>query len=73
VQPGFDDTQRQGDVTYVDGRSRRDVEWLGNSCGTRSLASDNFERLYQFAVELSVRAVLCDSLNADEIRRIAAR
>ena len=65
----FDDTNpTKEDVEYVDA-IKEDVEWLGFSWDALLYASDYFEALYQFAVELikSGKAYV-DSLKADEIR-----
>src|SRR3954447_12669580 len=65
----FDDTNpTKEDVEYVDA-IREDVEWLGFKWDALLFASDYFERLYQFAVQLIGRGqAYVDSLNADEIR-----
>jgi glutaminyl-tRNA synthetase len=65
----FDDTNpTKEDVEYVDA-IREDVEWLGFKWDALLFASNYFERLYQFAVELIRRGqAYVDSLNADEIR-----
>ena len=65
----FDDTNpTKEDVEYVDA-IREDVEWLGFRWDSLLFASDYFERLYQFAVELIRRGqAYVDSLDADEIR-----
>jgi glutaminyl-tRNA synthetase len=67
----FDDTNPlKEDVEYVDA-IKEDVHWLGFDWGCREYyASDYFERLYQFAVELikSGKAYV-DSLSAEEIRQ----
>src|SRR5438876_3447844 len=65
----FDDTNpAKEDIEYVDA-IKEDVEWLGFEWDGLFFASDYFERLYQFAVELirQDRAYV-DSLGADEIR-----
>lgn len=66
----FDDTNPvKEDVEYVDS-IQEDVRWLGFTWDTRKFyASDYFERLYGYAVELIRRgkAFVCD-LSADEIR-----
>jgi len=65
----FDDTNpAKEDVEYVTA-IKDDVRWLGFSWSAELYASDYFERLYQFAVQL-IRKDLAyvDSLNADEIR-----
>jgi glutaminyl-tRNA synthetase len=65
----FDDTNpTTEDVEYVDS-IREDVAWLGFSWAAELYASDYFERLYQFAVELIAQGnAYVDSLTADEIR-----
>ena len=65
----FDDTNpTKEEVEYVDS-IREDVAWLGFQWASELYASDYFEQLYQFAVEL-IRKDLAyvDSLNADEMR-----
>ncbi|HOE27651.1 MAG TPA: glutamine--tRNA ligase/YqeY domain fusion protein [bacterium] len=67
----FDDTNpAKEDVEYVES-ILRDVRWLGFDWGPHLYyASDYFERLYGFAVELVRRGkAYVDSLSADEIRR----
>jgi glutaminyl-tRNA synthetase len=65
----FDDTNpTTEDVEYVDA-IKDDVEWLGFRWSAERYASDYFERLYQFAVELINRGkAYVDSLDADQIR-----
>ena len=65
----FDDTNpTKEDTEYVDA-IKEDVAWLGFTWTAELYASDYFERLYQFAVELIVRGyAYVDSLNADQIR-----
>ncbi len=66
----FDDTNpSKEDVEYVDS-IKEDVRWLGFSWDDREFyASDYFEQLYQFAVQLvkAGKAFVCD-LSADQIR-----
>ena len=66
----FDDTNpTKEDVEYVDS-IREDVRWLGFDWEEREYyASDYFEKLYEFAVELIRRgkAYVCE-LNAEQIR-----
>ena len=66
----FDDTNpSKEDVEYVES-IKEDVRWLGFSWDDREFyASDYFEQLYQFAVQLmqSGKAFVCD-LTADQIR-----
>jgi len=66
----FDDTNpAKEDVEYVDA-IMEDVRWLGFDWGTKLFyASDYFERLYGYAVELIEKdKAYVDSLSADEIR-----
>src|SRR5258707_14416291 len=65
----FDDTNpTKEDVEYVDA-IKADVEWLGFEWDAMYFASDYFEQLYHFAVELIQRdKAYVDSLTADEIR-----
>lgn len=66
----FDDTNpSKEDVEYVDS-IREDVRWLGFDWGDREYyASDYFEQLYEFAIDLikKGKAYVCD-LSADEVR-----
>jgi len=66
----FDDTDPAGEsMEYVESIIR-DIRWLGFDWGDRLFyASDYFEKLYGFAIELirSGNAYVC-SLNPDEIR-----
>src|SRR5215217_1346946 len=61
----FDDTNpTKEDIEYVDA-IKADVEWLGFQWSAELYASDYFERLYQFAVELIRRGdAYVDSLPA---------
>jgi glutaminyl-tRNA synthetase len=65
----FDDTNpTKEDVEYVDA-IKDDVAWLGFTWQAELYASDYFEQLYQFAVELIKRGkAYVDSLSADEMR-----
>ena len=65
----FDDTNpTKEDVEYVDA-IKEDVAWLGFAWNAELYASDYFERLYQFAVELIKQGnAYVDSLSADKIR-----
>src|SRR5689334_6296181 len=65
----FDDTNpTKEDVEYVDA-IKEDVKWLGFTWHAELYASDYFERLYQFAIELINRGLAyVDSLSADEMR-----
>jgi glutaminyl-tRNA synthetase len=66
----FDDTNpSKEEVEYVES-IKQDIRWLGFDWGDRLFfASDYFDRLYEYAVELIKRgkAYICD-LTADEIR-----
>jgi glutaminyl-tRNA synthetase len=66
----FDDTNpTTEDVEYVDA-IKEDVRWLGFEWSAELYASDYFERLYQFAVELiKAGKAYVDSLSPDEIRK----
>jgi glutaminyl-tRNA synthetase len=66
----FDDTNpTKEDVEYVDA-IKADVAWLGFQWDQLLFASDYFERLYAFAVELIRRDLAyVDSLPWEEIRR----
>jgi glutaminyl-tRNA synthetase len=65
----FDDTNpTKEDVEYVDA-IKEDVAWLGFAWNAELYASDYFERLYRFAVELIKQGnAYVDSLSADKIR-----
>src|SRR5947199_888201 len=65
----FDDTNpTKEDVEYVEA-IEEDVKWLGFEWDGLFFASDYFERLYEFAVDLIRRGLAyVDSLSADEIR-----
>jgi glutaminyl-tRNA synthetase len=66
----FDDTNpTKEDVEYVDA-IKDDVRWLGFEWDSLHFASDYFEQLYEYAVDL-IRAGLAyvDSQTAEEIRR----
>ena len=66
----FDDTNpSKEDLEYVES-IREDVRWLGFDWADREYyASDYFEQLYQFAIQLikAGKAFVCD-LNADQMR-----
>jgi glutaminyl-tRNA synthetase len=65
----FDDTNpTKEDVEYVDA-IREDVRWLGFAWSAELYASDYFEQLYQFAVELIRKGLAyVDSLSAEDMR-----
>ncbi len=65
----FDDTNPEKEnVEYMDS-IKRDVAWLGFEWTELHHASDYFEQLYQYAVELIKKDLAyVDSLSADEIR-----
>ncbi|MDR2876904.1 MAG: glutamine--tRNA ligase/YqeY domain fusion protein [Chromatiales bacterium] len=65
----FDDTNpSKEDQEFVDA-IRRDVRWIGFDWSALHFASDYFEKLYDYAVELirGGKAFVCD-LSADEVR-----
>ncbi len=66
----FDDTNpSKEDIEYVDS-IKEDVRWLGFDWGDREYyASDYFEQLYEYAIQLikKGKAYVCD-LTAEEIR-----
>src|SRR5918993_3593581 len=66
----FDDTNpSKEDIEYVES-IREDVRWLGFDWGDREYyASDYFDRLYQFAVQIikAGKAYVCD-LNSEQMR-----
>jgi len=66
----FDDTNpTKEDVEYVEA-IKEDVAWLGFEWDELYFASDYFEKLYDFAVELIRRdKAYVDSLTAEEIRQ----
>ncbi|MBT7950100.1 MAG: glutamine--tRNA ligase/YqeY domain fusion protein [Gammaproteobacteria bacterium] len=66
----FDDTNPEKEETEFVESIKQDVHWLGFDWQDREYyASDYFEQLYQFAVELIKKdKAYVDSLNADEIR-----
>jgi len=65
----FDDTNpAKEDIEFVEA-IKEDVAWLGFKWDGLFYASDYFERLYQFAVELIRRGLAyVDSLSAEDIR-----
>ena len=65
----FDDTNpTKEDVEYVDA-IKEDVRWLGFRWNAELYASDYFQQLYEFAVELIRKGLAyVDSLDADQIR-----
>src|SRR5687767_4524057 len=66
----FDDTNpAKEEVEYVDS-IKEDVRWLGFEWSSLHFASDYFDRLYDYAVELiHVGKAYVDSQSADEIRK----
>jgi glutaminyl-tRNA synthetase len=66
----FDDTNPEKEETEFVESIKQDVHWLGFDWQDREyFASDYFEQLYQFALELIKKdKAYVDSLNADEIR-----
>ncbi len=67
----FDDTNPTKETEEYAEAIKADVRWLGFDWGDRLFyASDYFERLYEYAVELIRRGkAYVDSLNAQEIRQ----
>jgi len=65
----FDDTNPvKEDVEYVES-IKEDVAWLGFRWSAELYASDYFERLYEFAIELIRRGkAYVDSLTAEDVR-----
>src|SRR3972149_896850 len=64
----FDDTNPETEsIEYVDA-AKRDVQWLGFQWARELYASDYFERLYEFAVQLITDGkAYVDSLSDEEI------
>jgi len=68
----FDDTNPEKETPEFVAAIQEDVRWLGYDWGERArFASDYFEQLYQFALELIDRglAYVCD-LSAEEVRAL---
>ncbi len=65
----FDDTNpEKEEQEYIDS-IRRDVQWLGFSWHSNPFASDYFDQLYAYAIDLIKQGkAYVDSQNADEIR-----
>ncbi|MGV6825646.1 MAG: glutamine--tRNA ligase, partial [bacterium] len=65
----FDDTNPHKENEEFVEAIKADVEWLGYEWAGLYFASDYFEQLYQFAIELikAGKAYVCD-LNAEEVR-----
>ena len=66
----FDDTNPEKEnIEYINA-IQRDVEWLGFSWHSNPFASDYFDQLYAYAVQLIEQGdAYVDSQNADEIRK----
>jgi len=66
----FDDTNpHKENIEFVDS-IKRDVEWLGFKWSALFYASDYFDKLYQFAIDLIKQGkAYVDDLNAEEIRQ----
>jgi len=66
----FDDTNPEKEnIEYINA-IRRDVEWLGFSWHSNPFASDYFDQLYAYAVQLIEQGdAYVDSQNAEEIRK----
>jgi len=66
----FDDTNPEKESVEYINAIRRDVEWLGFSWHSNPFASDYFDQLYAYAVQLIEQGdAYVDSQNADEIRK----
>ena len=65
----FDDTNPQKESEEYVESIKADVAWLGFSWGALTLASDYFEQIYQYAVDLisNGKAYVC-SLDAEQMR-----
>lgn len=66
----FDDTNpHKENIEFVEA-IKKDVQWLGFNWSTQFYASDYFEKLYQYAIELIKQGkAYVDDLNAEEIRQ----
>lgn len=65
----FDDTNPEKESIEYINSIRRDVEWLGFEWHSNPFASDYFQQLFDFAVELIKQGLAyVDSQNADEMR-----
>jgi glutaminyl-tRNA synthetase len=66
----FDDTNPEKENLEYVNAIRRDVEWLGFSWHSNPFASDYFDQLYAYALQLIDQGdAFVDSQNADEIRK----
>ena len=65
----FDDTNPEKESVEYINSIRRDVEWLGFQWQSNPFASDYFDQLYQFALDLVHQGkAYVDSQNADDMR-----
>ena len=65
----FDDTNPEKESVEFMQSIERDVQWLGFEWAEKHHASDYFEQLYDFAVQLITQGdAYVDSLNAEQIR-----
>ena len=65
----FDDTNPEKESIEYINSIRRDVEWLGFEWQSNPFASDYFDQLYQFALDLIRQGkAYVDSQNADDMR-----
>jgi glutaminyl-tRNA synthetase len=65
----FDDTNPEKESVEYINSIRRDVEWLGFEWQSNPFASDYFDQLYQFALDLIRQGkAYVDSQNADDMR-----
>ena len=66
----FDDTNPEKESVEYINAIRRDVEWLGFSWHSNPFASDYFDQLYDYAVQLINQGdAYVDSQDADQIRQ----
>ena len=65
----FDDTNPEKESIEYINSIRRDVEWLGFEWASNPFASDYFDQLYEFALDLIRQGkAYVDSQNADDMR-----
>ena len=65
----FDDTNPEKESIEYINSIRRDVEWLGFEWQSNPFASDYFDQLYQFAIDLIKQGkAYVDSQNAEDMR-----
>jgi len=65
----FDDTNPEKESVEYINSIKRDVEWLGFEWNSNPFASDYFDQLYEFAIDLVKQGkAYVDSQNADDMR-----